>query len=70
MLILGLCRFNEDDIGTAKFQYRNRDLTDLLKAGRVCRRRLALMFCRFIATDAYTGSFCEFLGQPQWTISH
>ena len=36
--------------------------TDLLKVGRVRRKRLALTSCFLVATGAYTRSFCEFIG--------
>jgi len=40
-------------VGTTEFQYRNGDLTDLLKVGCMRRRQLALMSRCVVATGAY-----------------
>ena len=34
------------------------------------RSRLALMLRFFVATYAYSRSFCKFIGKPRWTTSH
>jgi len=37
--------FSENEVGITEFRYGNRDLTDLLKVGRMRRRRLTLLSC-------------------------
>jgi len=55
---------NENEAGI-EFQYRNGDLTDLMKVGCMHRRQLALMLHVLTATGMYVRSLCEFfLRQP------
>jgi len=54
-------RFNKNETGITEFQYRNRDITELLKAGCVHRRWLVLMLCCWDAKGADARAFSEFL---------
>ena len=45
-----------------ELQYRNTDLTDLLKVERMRRRRQTLMLRFFVAIVVHTRSVCELVG--------
>jgi len=50
--------FNENDVSITEFYYENRNITNLLKVGRMCKKWLTRMSSYMVAVNQNAGLYC------------